>query len=438
MARIVFIGAGSAVFTRNLVADLITFPELADTEVVLMDVDAERLDRITQITEYVIKQENARLSVRSTLSRREALPGADYVVITIAVGGLEARAPDIAIPDRYGVGQCIGDTLGPGGIFRGLRHLAVFDSIAEDIMDLCPDALVLQYSNPMAILTWRTLLTPIRTVGLCHSVQGTSAQLAEYCGVPVDEMDYWVAGINHQAWFLQLRHRGTDLLPTLKAKLASDDLYGDEPVRIELFRRFGYFVTESSAHASEYYPYFRKTSEMIDAWGKLYQPPGSQYGGGSTGGGITKAKQREVEYEEMMQKQSSGQEQFVVRRSGEYGAEIVAAVESGSCIRINGNVRNDGHITNLPEGCCVEVPCLVDGLGVHPCFVGDLPPQLAALNRASVGVQEMVVRGHMDKDREAIYQAMALDPLTAAVCTLDQIHSMADEMFEANRPWITL
>lgn len=438
MARIVFIGAGSAVFTRNLVADLITFPELADTEVVLMDIDQERLDRITRIAEYVIKQEDARLTVRSTLSRREALRGADYVVITIAVGGLEARGPDISIPAKYGVGQCIGDTLGPGGIFRGLRHLAVFESILEDITDLCPNALVLQYSNPMAILTWRVLMTPVRTVGLCHSVQGTSAQLAGYCGVPVDELDYWVAGINHQAWFLQLRHRGADLLPVLKAKLDSDaDLYGDEPVRIELFKRFGYFVTESSAHASEYYPYFRKTPEMIDSWGRLYQPPGSQYGGGSTGGGITKAMQREVEYEAMMQRQSSGQEKFVVRRSGEYGAEIVAAVESGSCIRINGNVRNDGLITNLPEGCCVEVPCLVDGLGVHPCLVGDLPTQLAALLRPSIGLQEMVVRGHMAQDREAIYQAIGLDPLTAAVCTLDQIHDMAEELFEANRPWIS-
>jgi alpha-galactosidase len=436
MARIVFIGAGSAVFTRNLVADLITFPELAGTEVVLMDIDEERLDRITQITEYVVKQESARLSVRSTLSRRDALQGANYVVITIAVGGLGARAYDIDIPAKYGVGQCIGDTLGPGGVFRGLRHLAAFDSIAEDIVELCPDAVVLQYSNPMAILTWRMLLTPIQTVGLCHSVQGTSAQLAEYCGVPVDELDYWVAGLNHQAWFLRLRHRGADLLPTLEDKLSTDALYGEEPVRTELFRRFGYFVTESSAHASEYYPYFRKTPEMIEQWGKLYQPPGSQYGGGSTGGGIAKAKQREVEYEAMMQRQSSGQERFVVRRSGEYGAEIVAAIESGRPLRINGNVRNDGHITNLPAGCCVEVPCLVDGLGVHPCFVGDLPPQLAALNRASVGLQEMVVRGHMDKDREAIYQAMALDPLTAAVCTLDQIHNLAEEMFEANRPWI--
>ena len=436
MARVVFLGAGSAVFTRNLVADLITFPELQNTEVVLMDVDEERLDRISRISEYVIKQEDARLSISSTLSRREALRGADYIVITIAVGGLQAREPDIAIPAKYGVGQCIGDTLGPGGVFRGLRHLQVFDSIIEDILELCPHAIVLQYSNPMAILTWRMLLTPIQSVGLCHSVQGTSAQLAAYCGVPFNELDYWVAGVNHQAWFLELRHRGKDLLPTLSAKLTAEDLYGEEPVRIELFRRFGYFVTESSAHASEYYPYFRKTPEMIGAWATWYQPPGSQYGGGSTGGGIAKAKQREVEYEEMMQRQSSGQEQFAVKRSGEYGAEIVAAVETGSTIRINGNVRNDGHITNLPAGCCVEVPCLVDGLGVHPCFVGDLPPQLAALNRGSIGLQEMVVRGHLAKDREAIFQAIALDPLTAAVCTLDQVRNMTNEMFEANEPWI--
>jgi alpha-galactosidase len=438
LARVVFIGAGSAVFTRNLVCDLMTYPALAGSEVVLMDIDAQRLDRVTRILEYIIKQEQSALTVRPTLDRREALADADYVVVTVAVGGLEARAHDIEIPARYGVGQCIGDTLGPGGIFRGLRHLVVMDGLAEEMSELCPDALMLQYSNPMAILTWGILQSPIQAVGLCHSVQGTSAQLAGICGVPAKEVDYWVAGVNHQAWFLKFSRRGQDLLPTLKERLGEANVYGSEPIRTELYRRFGYFVTESSAHASEYYPWFRKTPEMIAAWGAEYQPAGSQYGGGSTGGGIKKARQREADYEAMMQRQSSGDESFAVKRSGEYGGEIINSIETGSTLRINGNVRNDGLITNLPDGCCVEVPCLVDGTGVHPCIVGDLPPQLAALNRASVSVQELVVRGHVEKSREYIYHAMTLDPLTAAVCTLDEIQRMTDEMFEVNRPWITL
>jgi alpha-galactosidase len=436
LARVVFIGAGSAVFTRNLVCDLMTYPALAGSEVILMDIDEVRLERVTRILEYIIKQEQAPLVVRSTLNRREALTGADYVIVTVAVGGLEARGHDIGIPARYGVGQCIGDTIGPGGIFRGLRHLVVMDGLAQDMSDLCPDALMLQYSNPMAILTWGILSSSTAAVGLCHSVQGTSAQLADLCGVPVDEVDYWVAGVNHQAWFLEFSTRGHDLLPTLAERLASPEAYGAEPIRTELFRRFGYFVTESSAHASEYYPWFRKSPEMIASWGQEYQPAGSQYGGGSTGGGITKARQREADYETMMQRQSSGEESFTVKRSGEYGGQIINAIETGSILRINGNVRNDHLITNLPDGCCVEVPCLVDGSGVHPCVVGDLPPQLAALNRASVSVQELVVRGHTEKTRDYIYHAMTVDPLTAAVCTLDEIHRLTAEMFEVNKPWI--
>lgn len=436
MARIAFIGAGSAVFTRNLVCDIVTYPELAGSELVLMDIDARRLDRVGRIVRHIVAQEDARLTVRSTMSRQDALRGADYVVLTVAVGGLEARERDTDIPARYGVGQCIGDTLGPGGIFRGLRHLAVVDDLLADMAELCPDAFVLQYSNPMAILTWRFARSPIRAVGLCHSVQGTARLLADFCGVPVEETDYWVAGINHQAWFLEFRHNGTDLLPVLRTRLAGTELYGAEPVRIEMFRHFGYFVTESSAHASEYLPYFRKTPEMIQKWRAAYVPADAQYGGGSTGGGVMRARQREADYEEMMERQSSGRERFAIKRSDEYGIRIIAAMETGTPIRINGNVENHGLISNLPSGCCVEVPCLVDGLGVHPCVVGELPKQLAALNRSGIGLQELVLEAHVQKDRDFVYQAMALDPLTAAVCTLDQIRDMTDEMFAANEQWI--
>lgn len=441
MARIVFIGAGSVVFTRNLVGDIITFDELGGSELVLMDVDEHRLDRITRLVRRVVDQEGASLGVSSTTSRREALRGADYVIVTIAVGGVDAFREDIGIPARYGVGQAIGDTLGPGGIFRGLRHLAVMDGLVEDMGELCPDAMVLQYSNPMAIVTWRLLHSPLQVVGLCHSVQGTSAQLARWCGYEPEDVDYWVAGVNHQAWFLELKAKGKggrDLLPVLRERLSTGELDGEDPVRIELFRRFGYFVTESSAHASEYYPYFRKNEKMVGEWAARYVPPESQWYGGKTGGCVQQVEERAGAYEQMVEAQVSGAERFTVRRSEEYGARIIAASETGSLLRINGNVRNDGLVTNLPAGCCVEVPCLVDGNGIHPCVVGDLPTPLAALNRASISVQELVVEGHVRKDRSLIYDALALDPLTASVCTLADIHRMADELFDANEKWITI
>ena len=252
--RTVFIGAGSVVFTRNLTRDVLTFDELGDSEIVLMDVDAERLSRAHKLVSRIAETAGAPAQVIATTDRRQALKGADYVVVTIQVGGLDQYDADIAVPQHFGVSQCVGDTLGPGGIFRGLRHLAVFDGLIEDMADLCPRALVLQYSNPMAILTWRAALAGLRVVGLCHSVQGTARLLAEYCEVPLDELNYWVAGINHQAWFLTLEHDGRDLYPRLRLHLDNPESLGQEPVRLELMRRFGYFVTESSGHASEYLP----------------------------------------------------------------------------------------------------------------------------------------------------------------------------------------
>jgi alpha-galactosidase len=410
--RIVFIGAGSVVFTRNLTRDILTFPELADCEIVLMDIDADRLSRAERLVSRMAETAKAAVRVIATTDRRQALRGADYVVVTIQVGGTDQWELDISVPERYGVGQCVGDTLGPGGIFRGLRHLAVFDGLIEDMAELCPRALVLQYSNPMAILTWRTALSGLRVVGLCHSVQGTARLLAEYCGVPFDELTYWVAGINHQAWFLTLEHR-----------------------------RFGYFVTESSGHASEYLPYFRKRPDLLASLVETFESAGSDYsawfGYGHTGGDVAARRLKEPAYEQEVARQIAGTEPIELRRSDEYGALIINAEQTGTLLRINGNVPNDDLITNLPAGACVEVPCLVDRAGVHPCVVGALPPQLAALNRSNIAVQELVVKGHLERDKEAIYQAVALDPLTAAVCSLDEMWKLTDDMFEANQRWLT-
>ncbi len=439
--RIVFIGAGSVVFTRNLTRDILTFPELADCEIVLMDIDGERLARADRLLRRMVDTAGAPTRVTSTTDRRQALSRADYVVVTIHVGGTDQWEADIRVPAGFGVSQCVGDTLGPGGIFRGLRHLAVFDGLVKDMNDLCPGALVLQYSNPMAILTWRLALAGIRVVGLCHSVQGTARLLAEYCRVPEHELNYWVAGINHQAWFLTLEHHGTDLYPRLRRLLDDSDALSLEPVRLELMRRFGYFVTESSGHASEYLPYFRKRPDLLAALVESFESAGSDYsawfGYGHTGGDVAARRVKEPAYEQEVERQIAGSETIELYRSDEYGAVIINAELTGTPTRINGNVLNEGLITNLPESACVEVPCLVDRAGVRPCVVGELPPQLAALNRSNIAVQELVVKGHVERNKEAIYHAMALDPLTAAVCSLDEIWRLTDEMFLANQPFLS-
>jgi alpha-galactosidase len=438
--RIVFIGAGSVVFTRNLTRDLLTFPELGDIEIVLMDIDGERLRGVERLVSRMVQTAQAPVRVMATTDRRLALAGAEYVVVTIQAGGVVQWEADIRIPEKFGVSQCVGDTVGPGGIFRGLRHLAVFDGLIEDMADLCPKALVLQYSNPMAILTWRVALAGLRVVGLCHSVQGTARLLAEYCKVPADELNYWVAGINHQAWFLTLEHQGRDLYPRLRSHLDSPEMLSMEPVRFELMRRFGFFVTESSGHASEYLPYFRKRPELLAALVETFEAAGTDYSAwfdyGRTGGCVTARHRKDQAYQQEVERQIAGTEPIELLRSDEYGALIVQAEQTGSPLRINGNVINDGLITNLPQGACVEVPCLVDRSGVHPCIVGALPPQLAALNRSNIAVQELVVQGHLERDKEMVHQALALDPLTAAVCSLDEIWELTDDMFAANERWL--
>lgn len=439
MPKIVFIGAGSMVFTRNLTRDIVSYPELAGSELALMDVHPGRLERIGRLVQRLVDQESSTVKVTQTTDRRVALRGADYVVITIQVGGESQWRRDIEIPEKFGVSQCVGDTLGPGGIFRGLRHLAVLDGIVADMSELCPGALVLQYANPMAMLTWRVQLAGLPVVGLCHSVQGTARLLASFCEVPPEELTYWVAGINHQAWFLTLEHHGVDLYPRLRRHLDRPESVALEPVRFELFRRFGYFVTESSGHASEYVPYFRKRPDLLDALVESFAKPSSHadwFGYGRTGGCVTARLDRAGAYERSLEHQINGDEPIPMERSSEYGSRIIVARETGQPIRINANVANRELVTNLPAGCCVEVPCLVDNAGVHPCRVGDLPPQLAALNRSNIAVQELTVQGHLQRDRDLICQAMAMDPLTAAVCSLEEIWQLTDEMFAANAAWL--
>jgi len=439
MPKITLIGAGSTVFTRNLCSDILLTPALQGSTIALMDIDPDRLAQARELVQAVVDRRGLEARVKATLDRREAVRDADYVITTFQQGGLEAYKLDIEIPERYGVGQCVGDTLGPGGVFRALRTIPVLVDLGDDMDNLAPDALLLNYVNPMAANCWGLDVATGRPhVGLCHSVQGTSEMLARWCEVPYAEVIYFCAGINHQAWFLEFRTQTEDLYPSLWAAIARPEIYDAEPVRIEMLKYFGYFVTESSGHASEYVPYLRKSARMIDeelvplfknehdAW----------FDYGRTGGYlrhcIKRASRAKREYRELL----AGVRDLPTRRTHEYGSYILEAMETNRPLRINGNVPNLGLIDNLPLGCCVEVPCLVDGNGVQPIAVGGLPTQLAALNRACVNVQELIVEAALTGDVEAVHHAVMVDPLTAAVCTLPQIHAMVDEMLQAQAQWL--
>ncbi len=430
MAKIVLVGAGSHVFSRKLITDILSYPELRDSTIALMDIDKEPLDLITAFARKLVEQYGFKTQIKSTTNRCEALEGADYVIVTIMVGGLKLLQAEMQIPAKYGIKQATGETLGPVGVFYGLRHIPVILDICHDMEELCPDAWLLNYTNPMAMNCWAINdYTHIKNVGLCHSVQGTAAQLARYLGAPYDEISYWVAGINHMAWFLELKWRGEDAYPLLREKFKDPDIYsrpdergfwGPDIARAEIFKAFGYFHSESSQHISEYVPYFRKRPELFDRFRLLGLGAYPEWAGKSGRG----------RDEELKQQLSTGHK-FPISRSREYCSTIIHSLETGIPSRINGNVKNNGLITNLLEGCCVEVPCLVDKKGISPCYVGDLPPQCAALNRTNINVQELAVKAAVEKDKSLVFQSILLDPLTSAILTIDETQRMVNEMFQA-------
>jgi alpha-galactosidase len=426
--KIAMIGAGSVVFAKRLLIDLLSWSALQESEIALMDIDQGRLDLIHALATRLVQQERLPARVTATTDRRVALDGADYVVCSIQVGGLEMYEPDVEIPRRYGIDQTVGDTLGPGGVFRGLRTIPVLASIGRDMEALCPHALLINYSNPMNINMWGfSATTRVRAIGLCHSVQGTAGQLARYLGVPPDELSYWCAGINHQAWYLELRRghggaRGEDLYPLLRQKMDDPEVYARDRVRFEVMRHFGYFVTESSRHMSEYVPWFRRTADDRER----FTPPTGRPEGAARYEAVWESIKRQI----------AGEAPLELTRSREYCSYIVNAVETNAPFRFNGNVPNTGLITNLPPDCSVEVPILVDNAGLHPCYVGDLPAQLAAINRTNVNVQELAVKSFLERDKDAAFQACALDPLAAATVGLDNLKQMTAELFEANARWL--
>jgi alpha-galactosidase len=402
--KVTLLGAGSTVFARTLISDVVSFPELADgLTVALMDIDADRL----RATEHMTATSG--IAVEATLDRRAALDGADYVFTMFQVGGYRpATVIDFEVPKRFGLRQTIGDTLGIGGIMRGLRTIPVLLDVCRDMEELCPEALLLQYVNPMAMLGWAVArASRVRTLGLCHSVQGTARDLAADLGV--DALEYRCAGINHLAFYLELTHRGRDVYPDLRAKR---DIPDWNRVRYEVLRHFGYFCTESSEHLAEYVPWFIKSGkpELIEE----FNVPLDEY-------------LRRCE-EQLAQPAPS---ELAAERSDEYGANIIHALETGKPFRFNGNVMNDGLIDNLPY-CCVEVPCVADARGITPEPVGALPPQLAALIQTNVNVQALTVEAALTGKWEHVYHAAMLDPHTGAELSLQEIHELVDQLSEAH------
>jgi alpha-galactosidase len=426
MAKIALIGAGSVVWARRLMMDILSFPELAGATIALMDVDPVRLDTSKKTVERLVAQAKAPATVEASLDRREAVTGADYVIYAVQVGMHEATLKDFLIPKKYGLRQTIADTLGVGGVFRGLRTIPVLLDLLRDMEEVCPDALLLNYVNPMAILCLAAeRASSIKTVGLCHSVQGTARQLAGYLGIPHEELIYRVAGINHMAWFLELKHQGEDAYPRLWEAMQQPETYARDKVRFEMMRRLGYFVTESSEHMAEYVPYFIKRESLV----RDFDIPIDEY--------IRRSEDNLRTFDRTREQVERG-EPIEMRRSHEYAAYIIRAMEANQDWSFNGNVPNSldrrtaALIPNLPADSIVEVPCLVNGAGVQPCHAGELPTQLAGLNRSHITVHQLTVEAALTGNRDALYQAVMLDPHTASVLSLDEIWAMTDELIEAH------
>ena len=428
--KIAFIGAGSFGFTRGLVRDILTFPELADSTLALMDIDRERLDFVTKAVKKIVKAGKYPAKVISTTNRKKALEGADGVLITILQGGPQVFRTDIEIPKKYGVDTNIGDTRGPSGIFRSLRTIPVMLDIADDIAKYAPNAVVLNYTNPMAMLcrAMQGKHPGLTVTGLCHSVQGTAMHLARWIGAPFNEITFCCAGINHQAWYVKYEWNGKDAYPLIhEAVTTRPEIYNEEQVRNEMFLHFGYYVTESSGHNSEYNPWFRKRPDLIEK----YCTHGTAWNPGEYAYILKEYLRREETWRDGIQDMLN--QPINLQRGHEYAASIFnATIGDGTLFEFNGNVRNFGLIDNLPTGCCVEVPVMASKRGLDALHVGALPPQCAALTGLNAQIEEMAVEGIVTGNKEMLYHAIYMDPLTSAVCSLAEIKSMVDEMFKAN------
>ena len=458
MPKIAFLGAGSTVFAKDLLTDILTYPELAEATIALHDINAERLETTLRVGTGVAMAMGVNPQLEAHLDRHAALEGADYAIGMFQVGGYDpCTITDFEVPKRFGLRQTIGDTLGIGGIMRALRTIPVYLEMCQDMAALCPNVVLLNYVNPMAMVTWAiNRATPIRTVGLCHSVQGTAAQLAEVIGVPVEEINYLCAGINHLAFYLRFERTGQNLYPLIQNVVDEGRIPEWNRVRFEMYQRLGYFMTESSEHFAEYVPWFikrdrpdliekfnipldeyiRRCEVQIAGWEVAHQvieDPGAEIDEEALLKKLIAAGAMEVEIQyvrDFLTGADTGQ------RSLEYGAKIIHAIETGQPSVIYGNVMNAGLIDNLPRESCVEVPCLVDKNGIQPTHIGTLPPHLAALIQTNINVQSLTVEAALTGKREHIYHAAMLDPHTAAELDVEQIYGLVDAMIEAHGDWL--
>ncbi|RIK51504.1 MAG: alpha-glucosidase/alpha-galactosidase [Chloroflexi bacterium] len=432
MPKVAFLGAGSTVFAKNLMGDILSYPELAESTISLHDIDPERLRTSEIVAHKVAEALGAHPTIEATTDRRASLDGADYAISMIQVAGYKpGTVVDFEVPKKYGLRQTIADTLGIGGIMRGLRTIPVLLDMCRDMEELCPDVTFLQYVNPMVMNCWAiSRATKIKTVGLCHSVQGTAEQLARDINVPIDEINFVCAGINHMAFYLTFKRHVNgeveDLYPRIRQVIEEGRVPDWNRVRYEMFKRLGYFVTESSEHFAEYVPWFikRDRPDLIEE----FNIPLDEY--------ITRCENQIAGWQRMRADLEDPNSKIPVRRSHEYGSGIIHSMETGTLRVINGNVPNHGLISNLPQGASVEVPCLVDKNGVQPVAIGELPPHLAALMQTNLNVQGLTVEAALTGKREHIYHAAMLDPHTAAELSLEQIWNLVDDLIEAHGDWL--
>ncbi|WP_226527207.1 alpha-glucosidase/alpha-galactosidase [Metabacillus niabensis] len=429
MSKITFLGAGSTIFAKNVLGDCMFVPALSGFEFALFDIDEQRLKDSENMLNNLKHSLKANITVKAYSDRKEALRGAKYIINAIQVGGYKpSTVIDFDIPKKYGLRQTIADTVGIGGIFRSLRTIPVMMDFARDIEEVCPDALFLNYTNPMAALTGAMLrFTNVKTVGLCHSVQICSEHLLKSLEMDHEGIEEKIAGINHMAWLLEIKRNGQDLYPEIKRRAREKQkTKHHDMVRFELMDKFGYYVTESSEHNAEYHPYFIKQNEpeLIDK----FNIPLDEY---------PRRCIAQIEGWNKMRDEVVNNAQLTHTRSHEYGSRIIEAIETNIPFKFGGNVLNKGRlISNLPENAVVEVPCVADRSGINPCYVGDLPEQLAALNRTNINTQLLTIEAAVTKKREHIYQAAMLDPHTAAELSIDKIVAMCDELIEAHGDWI--
>ncbi len=428
--KVTIIGAGSTVFATELMTDILSTPVLEHGVFALVDIDVERLELAHRMAEFLIARSGRDWAVEASTDRTKVLARSDYVINTIEVAGLANVRHDYEIPLKYGVDQCIGDTIGPGGLFKALRTLPAWLDILKDVERLTSRALVMNYTNPMSL----TVLTGIRAsslpiVGLCHSIQHTSQQLAGYLGLPYEEIDWRAAGINHLAWFVQLERDGKNLYPLLRQRIQDPTIYEQDPVRFDMMLHLGAFPTESSGHVSEYTGYYRKRPDLIQRYCR------SDYRGES-GFYANNWPAWRAESDQEIRDYLSGKKEFEFERGPEFASYIMEAMEAGTPAVIYGNVLNTGLIDNLPHDGVVEVACLVDKKGVEPTHFGPLPTQLAILNQQHMAFHDLVAAAVLEQDREAAVHALMVDPLTAAVCSLAEVRQMFAEMVEVERDYL--